>query len=549
MLSNLRRLFNYNARILMGNSYWLLIVPVVASQLIIFWHMAIATLVNASTIANSFELVIPLLAAFLCAHVVAPEHQNRVDELTFVRPVPFLRTIALRMLSLYVVVAVLAAMMFIAYKYGLKKPFHPGITILAGLPSILFLSVLSLAFASAWRSAAVGIGAALAYWAADAAWGASLNPLFTLHGYSAALAQAGVGSTETSPDWMLSKAVLLVLTLVVGWVARAGLGRPKSPRQLRAVLRIVAWTLPLIVVYLVTGASWQLSKAREAAEQHPTQARIIYQQAFAGFGPIPTPYLFGSVFADYIDYPHQGLLGAPTTGSQREAAVDRLLQVAERHPESPWADHALYEAIRMGSNDAPPPGADDTPNRTMVQFCRVFLERYPASPFAPAVAARTVQLAALVGDEPVMMWAYNRALTAYRGAEGTSEAAEVMRAHYMSIGDVGRAIEAAQASADVATVQAKPEALLRLGAFLEKQGRIAEAREAYLQVDAAVKAKLAGPEFAIHDPTNVDMSVIAQRSQANKLRDQARQALAALNNPPASANATPPSPAPPPPAH
>ena len=536
MLTNLRRLFNYNTRILMGNSYWLLIIPVVASQLIIFWHMATASLVKAPTVADSFELVIPLLAAFLCAHVVAPEHQNRVDELTFVRPVPFVRTIALRFLSMYVVVAVLATVMLCVYKYGLKTEFAPLTTVLAGIPSVLFLSVLALAFASAWRSAAAGIGVTLVYWAADATWGAALNPLFTLHGYSAALAAAN-GSAAASSGWLLSKGVLLALTLVVGWFARAGLGRPASPRRWRAVLRLAVGAVPLVIAYLVTGACWQLAQARRAAEEQPHQARTIYRQAFAGFGALPVPYLFGTAFADYIGYPNQGGTDDLGAGPHREAAVARLLAVAQRHPDSAWADHAFYEVIRIGEATAPPAAdPEDKGRHAALVYCKSFLAEYPASVFAPDVACRMVKLGIVTGDEDAMTWAYTRVLTAYRNTEGASEAAAAMQGYYLGIGDVARAAEAAHASADAAPVTAKAEALLRLGAFLAQHGQPDEAREAYTQVEAAVRAKLEAAGLTSFNPEHVDSDLIARRTSILKLRSDARAALAALD---AAADSTP----------
>ena len=539
MFTNLRRLFGYNTRILLGNSYWLLIIPVVASQLIIFWHMATASMVKASTVANSFELVIPLLAAFLCAHVVAPEHQNRVDELTFVRPVPFVRTIALRILSMYLIVAVLATMMLFVYKNGLKTQFDPLTTVLAGIPSVLFMSLLALAFASAWRSAAVGIGITLVYWAADATWGAALNPLFTLHGYSAALAATN-GGPLTSSAWMVSKGVLLALTLVIGWFARTGLGRPAAPRRWRAVLRLAVGTVPLVVAYLVTGAYWQLSQARGAAEEQPHQARTIYRQAFAGFGAVPVPYLFGATFADYIGFPNQGGEDDLAIGSHRDAAVARLLATAQRHPESPWADHAFYEVIRLGEATAPASEADDKGKRMTSQYCRTFLGEYPASVFAPDVASRMVKLGILTGDEDGMMWAYTRALTAYRGTDGAAEAAAAMQGYFMSLGDIARATEAARASADAAPVTAKPEALLRLGGFLAQHGQPDEARVALTQVDAAVRAKLDATGLSTLDADHLDVDVMARRTAILRIRTDARAALIALD----AAAEAPPAPAP-----
>lgn len=133
-MDNLRTLFRYNARVLLANSYWLLIIPVVASQLVIFWHMAIASLVTPATVARTCELVIPLLGAFLAAHALAPEQRYRVDEITFARPVPFTRTIILRLLALYSLLVILAVLMMYVYRAGLKIDVELGDVLLAGVP-------------------------------------------------------------------------------------------------------------------------------------------------------------------------------------------------------------------------------------------------------------------------------------------------------------------------------------------------------------------------------------------------------------------------------
>mgnify|MGYP007001771878 CR=1 FL=1 len=46
MIEKLRTQFQYDARILLSNSYWLLVIPLVASQLVVFWHMAVAAVVR-----------------------------------------------------------------------------------------------------------------------------------------------------------------------------------------------------------------------------------------------------------------------------------------------------------------------------------------------------------------------------------------------------------------------------------------------------------------------------------------------------------------------
>lgn len=543
MLTNLRQLMAYNTRILLSNSYWLLIIPVVASQLILFWHMAIATMVKASMIADSFELVVPLLAAFLCAHVVAPEHHNRVDELTFARPVPFARTILLRLLSMYLIVAGLAALMLFVYTKGTKSEFEPLPTLLAGVPSTLLLSLVALAFASAWRSAAIGIGAALACWLVDVAWGAGVNPIFTLHSYAVHLAATDAGRAP-GYSWLLSKAALLVLALVAGLALRANLGRPAAPRRMRAVVRLGLSALPLVLAYLVVGAVWQFTQARRAAELNPTLARITYRLAFDGYGPLPMAYLFGADFAHYIGYPTPARVNDLATGEIRERTLKRLQSVALGHPDGAWADDALYEIIRLSEVSAPTSEDEVVARKVSVQQCRGFLERYPTSIYAPEVARRMVVLASLTRDLASMEWAYQLCLSAYRGTASAAETAGIMQQYYQKAGDIVRATQAAEAGVDIAPPTVRAEALLRLAGFYIRQKRLDKAHDAYSRVAAAVQAQLEAEGLAQISVQTTDAAGLRRRREITELRDQARDALAALDAgqlPPAA-----PAPAPPP---
>ena len=72
--------------------------------------------------------------------------------------------------------------MLFVYRKGLKREFDLVQTLLATVPATLFLSMLSMAFASAWRTPAAGIGAALVYFAADAARGYRDDPSAYLKG-------------------------------------------------------------------------------------------------------------------------------------------------------------------------------------------------------------------------------------------------------------------------------------------------------------------------------------------------------------------------------
>ena len=531
MLENARTLFRYNSRILLANSYWLLIIPLVASQVVIFWHMAIATLVTAATVAKTCELVIPLLAAFLCAHIVAPEHRSHVDEITFVRPVPFTRTIALRAVALYAIVVLLAIVMLYVYQKGLKVEFELGTVLLAGLPSMLFLSMLSLAFASSWRSPAVGIGAALLYWLADGWKGSVFNPFFSLYGYATSLANADQ-DTEPQMSWLVSKLVLLTVCAALVMITARGLRRPAAPKRWRAGLRLGAGVLVVAVAYLVSGAFWQFHQARLAAADDPRHARVVYQDAFADYGIIPVAYLFGADFASYVGYPDIAPKGVPDVFRLQQKGIDRLRVLLVKWPDSRWADSASYEIIKTTSV------TDDADNvvpekcAVLLGMCREFAQTHSTSPLAPFVAARVVSTARLAGDEETMLQAYDRIMKVHGGSEAAYEAAEQLKAYYIQLGDIPRAIEAARRSAEAAPAESKPEALLAFARFLAKQQRTQEARGIFGQVEAAVMEKLDALGLRVLTLENGTDENMRRRSEIMSLRNDARAGIAALDQPP-----------------
>lgn len=526
-MDNLRTLFRYNARVLLANSYWLLIIPVVASQLVIFWHMAIASLVTPATVARTCELVIPLLGAFLAAHALAPEQRYRVDEITFARPVPFTRTIILRLLALYSLLVILAVLMMYVYRAGLKIDVELGDVLLAGVPSVLFLSMLSLAFAAAWRSPALGIGAALLYWIADAWKGSALNPLMSLYGYATWLQHEK--PEDERLEWVASKAILTVLALVLIFVVTRGLQRPASPRRWQSILRLAVGVLVVAAAYFTSGAVWQYQKAARVAASDPQGAREAYRATFAQYGPIPAAYLFGQAFAQYVGYQPGASREAREIGESRTLTITRMRSVAERWPDGPWADNALYEVIRISPTGEDNSEESRTANRVLLETSRDFLNRYPTSEFAPWVAARMVTAARLLGDEKSMQWAYERSVKVYGGSAASARAAAEMRQFYVDQGQLDKAVESARLAAEAAAPEDRPEALLDLASFLAQQGKREEAREILQRVEKAVQEKLAALGLEVLTLENATPENMKRRSEILQLRTRAREELAALD--------------------
>src|SRR2546430_13078898 len=70
-------LIRYNLRVVVFNNWWLLVFPIAISQFTVFWSIITEKFSPALPAANA-ETVTPLLAAFLGAHVLSPEHASRV---------------------------------------------------------------------------------------------------------------------------------------------------------------------------------------------------------------------------------------------------------------------------------------------------------------------------------------------------------------------------------------------------------------------------------------------------------------------------------------
>lgn len=528
-MDNLRTLFRYNARVLLANSYWLLIIPIVASQLVVFWHMAIASLVTPATVARTCELVIPLLGAFLAAHALAPEQRYRVDEITFARPVPFTRTIILRLLALYSLLVILAVLMMYVYRAGLKVDVELGDVLLAGVPSTLFLSLLSLSFAAAWRSPALGVGAALLYWIADAWKGSALNPLLSLYGYASWLDNEK--AEDGRVEWLVSKALLCVLGLGLILLVSRGLQRPASPRRWRSALRLSVGVLAVAVAYFMSGAAWQYQKAARVAAADPPAAAEAFRSTFAQYGPVPAAYLFGPAFVRYVGYQPGASQETREITEARTLTVARMRDLSERWPQSPWADNALFEVIRLSPTYEEGTEEARSANRVVLETSRQFLNRFGTSEFAPWAAAKMVSAGRLLGDEKAMMWAYQRCVKVYAGSEASAKAAADMRLYYVDSGQPDKAVECARLAAESASPEERPQAMLDLADFLISQGKRDEARQVLSGVEQAVQGKLAALGLEVLTPETATEANMAQRTEIVRLRNQARAALATLDAP------------------
>src|SRR5438270_8849346 len=96
-------LIRYNFRIVMFNNWWLLVFPVAVSQLTVFWNIITQKFTPALP-AISAELISPLLAAFLSAHLLAAEYPSHVAVILASKPLHIGKVVLLRLIGVLALV-------------------------------------------------------------------------------------------------------------------------------------------------------------------------------------------------------------------------------------------------------------------------------------------------------------------------------------------------------------------------------------------------------------------------------------------------------------
>src|ERR1051326_4951758 len=113
-----RALIRYNFRVLVFNNWWLVVFPLAASQLSVFWYI-ITQKFTPSLPAQCAELVSPLLAAFLSAHVLTAEYQSRIGAIVASKPVNIGKVVLMRLAVVMGLVWFLGFLSLLAFYYGM----------------------------------------------------------------------------------------------------------------------------------------------------------------------------------------------------------------------------------------------------------------------------------------------------------------------------------------------------------------------------------------------------------------------------------------------
>jgi tetratricopeptide (TPR) repeat protein len=494
------RLLVYNVRILLGNSYWLIVTPIAAAEIVFFWNTATAGFSSAAGIARTMEMLAPILGAFLCAYAVAPE-QAGAGELVFVRPVSPEKILLLRLAAIFGFVLalflfLLLVPLFALYRGGLSElPLLPSL--LAALISMVFLSALSLAIASATRQPLLGLAVAGGYWALDLLIGSGFNPLLTMHSFA-----DFVAARPMSELWWVNKLLLFGMAAAFyGW-NRTLLGRPAAPRRVLVVARNTALIALVVFGYLWSGAAYKVAYGLRHEAELGNRTQLWYQQQFSPYGPLPVAWLFGRAFPLYVQA-QQGRTAAGAASRGLVAPVDLTLmrRVVKEYPSSIWADNAQYELARAtGRRVAVQPwtiyvyreGASqpaitvvDTDQPGLVREMQELVKRYPKSVFAPLALAHIASTQLALLDFTGAIASYERVLDSYPRAPQAAEAGLALHELYVREGRLEDALRAGDIAAAAALWDLRASAYFAAAQTAAQLGKAAEAKERYQKARAA----------------------------------------------------------------
>ncbi len=515
-------LWGYNLRILVGNTYWLVVTPLAASQLVVFWQMAVARSLTDARGALTIELLAPIVGAFLCAHALAPE-QDGVGELVFVRPLSLEKVLLIRLAMIFAFVYVILIPACVVFELTIPN-FPVAMTLLAAFPSTLFLSALAMALASATRQPLLGITGAAVFWAFDFATAGYWNPLFSLHRFADHLADRPMAE-----QWALGKALLLAAAAACYLWNRRLLGRPPSLRRWLTAVRVILVVAAVAALYVVSGAAYKVSYGlRHEAELGP-QTQFWYQQQFRDYRFLPVARLFGPAFQLYV-----GSEGGGATGVGRSfwslRGISNMRKITERYPHSIWADNAQFEiALRGADNQGAPPrivvvaqAGDARPSVKVVRqdldySLREFttlVEKYPKSPFAPFCLSRMAEIGRTMLDFDLAKSSYERLVADYSRSPQTAEAGVRLSALYLWQGAPEKAVHAADTAAEVAKWDVAAEAWLAAARAARESGDSAGARQRYQKASQAAQRALDRAVRGDARPSGMSKADLLSRSHA-----------------------------------
>lgn len=370
-------LLRYNFRVLMFNNWWLLVIPLAASQLTVFW-VAITQEYFVSLPASIVELVSPLLAAFLCAHLLSAEYRSSVGAILASKPVHIGRVVFMRLSIALGLVWALGALSLGAFYYAFK-PFPILPPLLALMVSSLFLAMLALVFATLFRHPLTGFGVAALYWSLDLPPGPPINPFLSLRSLSTSFLTPGLPAPDRFQEfWWVAKVVLLIAAIAFYKFHGRLLFTLGSPMTNRRKRRALGWVGVVLFCYLAGGATIKVVYGYSQRGKLYPNDMAWFRRQMGPFGPLPVAILFGSNFQQYLGaipnswrIQQEGEADVMGETEQHKEGIRRILELA---PNSMWAASAAELKARFLARGS-------RPVEERVGYYRFILDRYADSPY------------------------------------------------------------------------------------------------------------------------------------------------------------------------
>ena len=483
-----RALLRYNFRVLMFHNWWLLVIPLAVSQLTVFW--TIATQQFKPTLpANAVESISPLLAAFLCAHLLSAEYRSGIGAVLASKPIDIGKVVFLRLVIAIGLVWALGWLSLLAFSFGMA-PYpllQPGV---AFMVSSLFLGLFALTFATLFRHPLAGFGIAAIYWALDLPIGSPMNPFLSLKSLTSSIPVSTVVQEHLLTDhWWIAKTLLLIAALALYNGQKKllfTLGSPLTKRRKRITL---AWAGGAFAFYIITGASAKVIYGYTHRGQLFPNDAAWFRRQFAPYSPLPVASLFGSNFQRYLGSIPNSLRvmqegESDTLGDSAQHRRD-LRRVLDTAPNSVWASSSAELLARLMTRSS-------TPTEEQAANYRVVTDRYKDSPYTAFALQQIahIYMDAIPRDakfEPKARAAYLDLQTRFPGGIYSTEALRFLAEDDRKHKDLPSAALHAQQWAAVAPVSEKFMAYILLAEIYQQSGKMSEAKQAAQQTLDAVK--------------------------------------------------------------